>query len=120
MLLLVSCSKAPEPMPTTHTVTGTVSYKQGGPVAGRIAFQPMTDMQLACNGPVAADGTFTLSTLRTSDQERVDGVPEGDYKVTVFPASTDHFILPQDLPGKVTVKAGENKFDFKIEKVKPR
>jgi hypothetical protein len=118
MLVLASCSKPAEPMPTTHPVTGTVVYKQGGPVPGRITFQPMTDLQLACNGPIADDGTFTVSTLRTSDQQRIDGVPEGEYRVTVFPQATDQFIIPKELPGKVTVKAGENRFDFKIEKGK--
>lgn len=121
LALLLGCTKTPEPMPTTHPVTGIVTYKQGGPVAGgRIAFQPMTDTQMACNSAIADDGTYAISTLRTSDQQRIQGMPEGEYRVTIFPPSTDQFILPTDVPGKVVVKAGENKFDFKIDKTRPR
>jgi hypothetical protein len=115
-LLFSACSKPVEPMPATQPVTGTVTYKQGGPVPGQITFQPMTDQQLLCNGPIDANGNFTLSTMRTSDQTRAEGVPEGEYKVTVFPQSTDQFIFPQEIPGKVAIKAGVNRFDFKIDK----
>jgi hypothetical protein len=89
-------------------------------VPGQITFQPVTDRQLACTGPIEDDGTFDVSTLRTSDQQRVDGVPEGEYRVTVFPQGNDKYVLPQELPGKVTVKAGDNRFDFKIDRPIPR
>jgi hypothetical protein len=116
-VLFAGCARQVEPMPATHPVTGTVHYKQGGPVPGSVTFQAMTDQQLAFSGPIEDDGTFTVSTLRTSDQQRVDGMPEGDYRVAVFPQANDKYVVPQELPGKVTVKAGENRFEFKIDRV---
>src|SRR5262249_2105746 len=117
-LIAAGCAKPPEPMPTVYPVTGTVTYKQGGPVAGRIAFQPVTDTQMASNGPIAEDGTFTVSTLRTNDSQRIDGMPEGEYRVTVFPNATNQLSMPVELPGKVVIKPSENRFEFKIEKPK--
>ncbi|MCO6046947.1 hypothetical protein NG895_23865 [Aeoliella sp. ICT_H6.2] len=62
--------------PETAVVTGTVSY-QGKPLPeGQIAFYPEIGRMAA--GPIAADGTYTLTTF-----EAGDGALVGKHTVTI-------------------------------------
>jgi hypothetical protein len=117
---VAGCQKRVAPMPPTFPVTGKVVSKAGKVVAGTIAFQPATDTQMTCNAILAADGTFSLSTLRTSDGARADGAPVGEYRVTILPASSSHQTgRPQTLPQQVVVKPEKNSFIFEIDQENP-
>lgn len=68
--------------PTLHPVKGKVVGADGKPLEhATVVFHPVgaTDPNLSRpRAKVAADGTFTLSTVGTDD-----GAPPGEYKVTV-------------------------------------
>lgn len=113
-------------MPATYPVTGKVSYKKGGPIArATITFRPASDVdtQMISTGITGDDGEFTLTTLRTTDQKRISGAPEGEYRVTIIPdpgLEQTRSTLPVDWPTTVKVQAKDkNEFIFEIEKPRP-
>src|SRR5437870_3937346 len=88
LAVVVGCKEPPKPMPTTYPVTGKVIYKKGGPIArATVTFRSAADIdtQMICNGTTEDDGTFTLTSLRTSDKQEASGAPEGEYRVTIIP-----------------------------------
>jgi hypothetical protein len=112
--------------PTYVPVTGTVKYSDGTVPTGDMAsitFQPATPTPdtKAASGPIARDGSYTLSTINPGDGARL-----GDYFVTVqvrkgYPAGkslvAERFTNSQKSPLKATVtKSGENHFDFVVER----
>lgn len=120
--LLAGCGgdkKQPD-FPDLNPVKGVVK-RNGQPVkGGAVQFRPDPDKpDFLINSEVGADGTFTLSTVRTTDSkgERKTGAPAGTYKVTFTPPLGDQtaegHINPIDLPKPVAVKAGDN--DLTIE-----
>ncbi|HEY1188491.1 MAG TPA: hypothetical protein VGE74_12640, partial [Gemmata sp.] len=91
---LLGCGKDPSQpgFPDLHPVKGVV--KRGGqPVSkGTVQFTPdPAKSDFLVNSEVGADGTFTLTTVRTTDSrgERKPGAPAGKYKVTFTPPLGD-------------------------------
>ena len=127
--LLVGCGTKYQP------VTGEIVYTDGTPVkglaGGTVAFQKVgSHMEGAQsegtnpNGPIDADGKFTLGTMTTTD-----GAMEGDYTATIAPPlpSGDEQIpkviadkyTKFDPSGKTyTVKKGKNHFKIEVEPFK--
>jgi hypothetical protein len=72
-------------MPVTYPVTGTVLMLRGTPYSGgAVQFHPERDEDLTVLGDIDKDGTFRLRTIK--GRQRVDGAPEGAYRVTIRPA----------------------------------
>jgi hypothetical protein len=109
--------------PDLNPVKGVV--KNGGvPVKGGVvtfAADPPSS-EFLINSEVAADGTFALSTVRTTDTrgERKTGAPAGKYKVTYLPPLGDQTAgppgVPLDIPAPATVQAGENALTIDLPK----
>ncbi len=101
--------------PDLHPVKGVV--KLGGqPVkGGAVQFIPEPDRpEFLINSEVGTDGTFTLSTVRTTDNkgERRPGAPAGNYRVTYTPMMTEQaagaIIEPITTTQVLTVATGPN------------
>ncbi len=109
--------------PDLHPVKGVVK-RSGQPVkGGAIQFNPDPPRpDFLINSEVGADGTFTLTTVRTTDSkgERKTGAPAGSYTVTYTPPLADQTaggqINPIDLPKPVTVNAGNNDLTVDLPK----
>jgi hypothetical protein len=113
---LLGCNHKPSSLPKTYSVTGLVVYKDGKPVAGgSIFFRSVTDTSFAASGDIDKDGKFSLSTVK--DNEKVRGVPEGEYRVTVQPPiPPDQRTAPAiDLPQTFKVGAKDNQFTIEVE-----
>jgi hypothetical protein len=100
--------------PELHPVKGVVK-KDGQPVkGGSVRFTPDPDRpEFAINGQVGDDGTFTLTTVRTTDKsgERKTGAPAGNYKVAFTPLLGEQGSGQTgtvELPKPVTVASGAN------------
>jgi hypothetical protein len=118
-LAALGCTK-PSSLPKTYPVTGSVVYKGGQPVAGAgIQFTSVSDSSFSVSGDVAADGKFTLATVK--GREKTSGAPEGEYKVTVHPpipadrATRRPNVGPIELPKTYKVEAKENHFAIEVE-----
>lgn len=112
-----------------HPVTVTVT-QQGKPVSGAIvtfhgAPIPSLRERDIADGLTGADGTVILSTL-----QKQDGVPAGDYRVTVYKLASGTYYdgpvnAPSVLPAKYVNKetsgltarivAGENRIDIALQ-----
>ncbi|MCX7664206.1 MAG: hypothetical protein N2112_01520 [Gemmataceae bacterium] len=101
--------------PNLHPVKGVV--KLGGqPVkGGTVQFVPEPDRpEFLINSEVSTDGTFTLSTVRTTDRkgERRAGAPTGNYRVTYIPMISDQqaggIVEPVTTSQLITVQEGPN------------
>src|SRR4051812_16021638 len=80
-ILVVGCGRSGPSRVTTHPTKGTITY-QGQPIGGAfLALHPKVgaaaDVPTA-TAVVQSDGTFAVTTYDAGD-----GVPEGDYLVTV-------------------------------------
>jgi hypothetical protein len=114
---LTGCGKDGDqpPFAELYPVKGII--KRGGePVnGGAVRFYPDPDKpEFIVNSKVGADGTYSLTTVRTTDTkgERKSGAPAGNYKVVFHPDSTDQTsggsVTPIPLVKPVAVNAGEN------------
>lgn len=121
---LAGCGTGDQPaFPELHPVTGVVR-RGGRPVnGGAVRFTPDPDRpEFLINSDVGADGTYTLSTVRTTDKkgERKAGAPAGTYAVTYTPPLGDQAaggdVSPVMLPNPVTVKAGANDIPIDVRK----
>ncbi len=108
-----------------HPVKGVVLRGNAPVNSGSVRFTAEPDQpEFLINSPVGADGTFTLTTVRTTDKsgERKSGAPLGTYHVTYMPAGGDQTaggaMEPIELPKTVTIEAREN--DLKLELPKQR
>jgi hypothetical protein len=99
--------------PDLAPVKGVV--KRGGqPVKGGVVqFVPEPDQpEFLINSEVGSDGTFSLTTVRTTDSsgERKPGAPPGKYKASYLPPLGDQTAgaapAPVAVPGPFEVKAG--------------
>lgn len=115
-LALGGCGGADQPpFPELSPVKGVVKRGNDPVAGGDIKFTPEPDRpEFIVNSVVGADGTYSLTTVRTTDTrgERKPGAPAGNYKVTYIPphnskTSTKSF-TPIDLKALVTVQAGAN------------
>jgi hypothetical protein len=113
-LLTIGCASPQEPVPKTYPAKGqVVSKKTGQPLAdGLVQFEKTGDKPVSVQGHIQSDGRFTLVTLH--GKQRLDGAPEGSYRVSVVPAQTDKQEAPVSVGGQYQVKPdGPN--EFKIE-----
>jgi hypothetical protein len=108
--------------PELHPVAGVVR-KGGRPVCGgSIRFAPVPERpEFLVNAPVGPDGTFRLTTVRTTDTrgERKSGAAAGKYRVSYTPpagAQTAGTPLtrPIDLPGPVVIEGRDNELTINL------
>jgi hypothetical protein len=115
LLLVAGCGKPASTMLPIYPVMGTVHYKGGLPVAGgAIQFVSLSDSSYSVSGEINEDGTFTLYTVKGS--ERVQGAPEGAYRVSVQPPiPSDHRAVPAiSLPDTYRIEPKENTFTVEV------
>jgi hypothetical protein len=106
---------------TLHPVSGVVETAEGQPVTGgvvRFDAEPRDDNFLI-NSEISPDGSFTLSTVRTTDTrgERRTGVPAGTYRVTYLPFVADQTLSnqgPVTLPEPMVVPVSESRLELKL------
>ncbi len=103
-----------------HAVTGKVQ-RGGMPLTGgSLRFNAIPDKEeFIVNSLVGPDGSFTLTTVRTTDSkgERRPGAPAGEYTVVYTPESADQtaaYQPPITLPQKVTIEAKENVLTLEV------
>jgi hypothetical protein len=111
----LGCGGPSSTLPPSYSVTGSVHYKSGGPVAGgAIQFTSVSDTSFSVSGDISDDGKFTLYTVKGN--ERVHGVPEGEYTVTVQPPipADQHVIPPIVLPKTYRVEPKDNEFTLEV------
>ena len=125
-VLLVGCGGGGNQpaFPELFPVKGVV--KRGGqPVSGgSVKFTPDPDRpEFGINSEVGADGTFSLTTFRTTDKagERKPGAPAGKYRVTYMPPAGDQTaggvsFNPIEAPEPATVAALENNLTVELTK----
>ncbi len=109
--------------PDVHPVKGVVS-RGGAPVnGGSVRFNPDPDrLEFSVNSEVGPDGTYALTTVRTTDKqgERKTGAPTGKYKVTYTPPLGDQMTAGRlnivELPAPITVNAGDNDIPIELGK----
>jgi hypothetical protein len=101
--LLAGCGRSGPPRVITHQAKGRVTYA-GQPAAGAfVVLHPKNQPESLAPTPTATvqpDGTFALTTYDAGD-----GVPEGDYVVTVqwrktVKSGSDYVLGPNLLPAK--------------------
>lgn len=103
-------------------VTGTVTKGGKTMSGGSVVFEADPPKQgFLINSDVKADGTFSLSTVRTTDStgERKPGAPAGKYKVTYTPSAGDQtagYSPPVVLSEPITVESKPN--ELKLELLK--
>jgi hypothetical protein len=113
----------------TNIVRGKVTFNGKEVPNGTITFFPESGP--TASGEIQPDGSYTLTTYKSGD-----GAIEGPYKVVIVAQQDQSSRLPEDrnplpptiVPDKYTsiattdlraeVKAGENTFDFHLEKEK--
>lgn len=108
--------------PDLQPVKGVVKKGNATATGGVVRFTPDPDTSdFIINSVVGPDGTFTLSTVRSTDTrgERKVGAPAGSYKVTYTPPLAEQGPggLPQtpiDLPKPVSVQTGENNLTVEL------
>lgn len=117
---LSGCGPKQPDFETLYPVTGKVQ-RAGMPVAkGSLRFNAVPDKQdFMIRGEVKEDGTFSLSTVRSTDRrgETKLGVPAGEYIVVYTPPSEDQtkgFDPPVTLRDKVTIKAEPNDLTLQL------
>lgn len=88
-------------------------------------FHPEPDKpDFLINSEVASDGTFSLSTVRTTDKrgERRPGAPAGQYKVIYEPRlgdqTADRYREPVTLPKPVTIEAKSNQLTIDLPPIR--
>jgi hypothetical protein len=108
-----------------HPVTGKVTLPDGSPVPGSmVVFEGQADGQaISARGEVAADGSYSMSTNAPGD-----GVPAGNYRVSVAPPPMVNADSPTpapfhpryssvETPGLTfQVKPGKNEFPIQVKK----
>lgn len=123
--LLAGCDPGrPQPeFDALHPVKGVVKRGAQPVKGGLIQFTPDPNKpEFLTNAVVGADGTYALTTVRTTDKqgERKPGAPAGNYKVTYTPPLGDQTeggqSPPVELPTAVTVNPGENDIPIDLGK----
>jgi len=117
-LSLIGCGG--ESGPAGFPVTGIVEIEGGGTATqGEVVF---TSPKFSATGPIGADGKFKMGTTQAGD-----GVPPGNYQVTVMGTSTgdytsrvrviDEKYESQEKSGlKFTVESKPNEYKLKLTK----
>ena len=122
LALLAGCSSG------RCSVTGMVTYEDGGPVeSGIVIGKAMIDGK-----PVTVRGTVRNGAFSWGGATEGDGAPPGHYEVVVMPPSLSEYEVSQGMTpvidGKFTkfetsglsidVKQGKNEFTIKVTKPK--
>jgi len=118
----------------TANVAGTVLYKNQPVEGATVIFHPQGDAATAkpAQGKSGSGGHFTLTTYFGPTDQPAGALP-GEYKVTVSkidepqgafdphkdPSPKNHlpvkYMTPQQSPLKVTIQAGSNRPELKLE-----
>jgi hypothetical protein len=119
LLFVVGCSGKQPEFADLHPVGGKVQLGSTSLAGGSLRFNPLDDKgEFIVNGEVDAEGSFTLSTVRTTDSkgERRPGAPIGEYNVVYTPESVDQLTdsPPITLPHKVVIEAKENTLTLEV------
>jgi hypothetical protein len=115
LLTVAGCGSPPSTAPQAFKVTGTVKYDDGRPVSpAAIQFSPVNDTTFTAYGDIADDGSFTLTALKGN--ARLDGVPEGEYEVTILlPIGANQQRPPPIiLAQKYRIEAKDNHFTIEL------
>jgi hypothetical protein len=122
-LLLTGCGGGNQPkFADLHPTSGTVLSGNKPVSGGMVQFRPEPDNpDFMITSVVADDGTFKLSTVRSTDSsgERRSGAPAGKYRVTFTPRAGDQtsgYTAPVTLPVPVTVEAKSNDLKLTLPK----
>jgi hypothetical protein len=115
LVLLAGCSGVKQPeFEALHPATGKVQQAGAALTGGSLRFNPTNDKgEFIVNSLVGPDGSFSLTTVRTTDSkgERRNGAPAGEYSVVYTPESLDQtaaYQPPITLPQKFVIEAKEN------------
>ncbi|GIW84101.1 MAG: hypothetical protein KatS3mg106_614 [Gemmataceae bacterium] len=125
---LIGCrsGEAQPPFPELAPVKGVVQRGNTPVAGGGVQFLPQGAAEqnnaFVITGTVAEDGSFTLSTIRTTDRsgEKKAGAPPGQYRVIYMPAVTDQIQAtpdragPIELPKPVTIQPGDNNLTLQL------
>ena len=123
IVLMAGCGGSQQPFAELYPVKGVV-LRDGQPVQkGTIQFVGASgNASFIVNSEVGADGTFELTTVRTTDSsgERKTGAPAGAYTVTYTPFSDQRGgnFNPVALPKPITVEAKPNELRIDLPKKK--
>jgi hypothetical protein len=121
LLLLLALLPAPgcsrdEKLPPTFPVSGTVSWKGGGPLSGgQVQLVAAVDAGLTVTGTIDREGKFSVSTSK--NRKKVAGAPAGDYRVTVYPPELPDTgpPVPVTLPRPFRVQEKENQLPITLD-----
>ncbi len=115
-------AKQPD-FPDLNPVKGVVTRSGRSVSGGSVRFTPdPAQSDFVVNSEVGTDGTFSLTTVRTTDSkgERKPGAPAGKYKMTYTPPLGDQATGgptgPVELPTPVMVKVGDNNVTVDLPK----
>jgi hypothetical protein len=104
------CARKSKPtMPPLHPVTGVVCNKTAPIAGGSLHVVPQRSHALfVVTADVGPDGRFELTTLdnQNGTATKHPGAPEGTYKVTFLPDSSDEEIEPTELVQVFKVEPG--------------
>jgi hypothetical protein len=117
IVCLAGCGKHPLPLPTTYTVHGKVTHKDGTVVdAGTVQFQSNVDTSVTTCGAIGKDGTYSLTTMR--DGLESVGAVAGSNRVFI---TTIRHQQGRDLPfsalspSPYDVKPRDNEFNVVVD-----
>lgn len=118
---LWGCNSVKQPeFEALHPVTGKVQRGATPLGGGSLRFNPLDDEgEFIVNSLVGTDGSFSLTTVRTTDSkgERRAGAPAGEYTVVYTPESADQtaaYQPPITLPQKVVIEAKDNTLTLEV------
>ncbi len=108
MFFLASIGCAGESGPTLNPVEGIVEIEGGGTATqGQVV---MTSTKTTATGNIGADGKFKMGTTKDGD-----GVPVGDYQVTVMGTSTGDYTDRKRVIDEKYEAAETSGLKFKVE-----
>lgn len=120
--LLSGCGSGEREQPAfadLYSVKGVVKRDGKLVKGGAVMFFPDPDKnEFLINSEVGGDGSFSLTTVRTTDRsgERRPGAPAGQYKVNYVPPMGDQLAggqgTPIELPASVVVEAKDNSLEL--------
>lgn len=127
-IAMVTLSGCGPNRPATYPVTGKVVFPDGSTLSGgMVEFESLSadGQPVNARGPIAADGTFSLSTF-----EAGDGALPGEHKALVHPPMSDVDVEEGEKPPpllidqkfkqyktsglKFTIQEGENKITINV------
>jgi hypothetical protein len=95
-------------------ITGKVVEANGAPVTGGILMlRSVPNGEYGASGLLDSNGAFKLSTIVGND--KVEGIPAGEYKVTFGRRSTSQADLPVDLKQTCKIAPDQKELEIKLE-----